>query len=250
MKDKASFVLYSDLIHTVSQMPDDKAGLLLKHILSYVNDENPTTEDLIVKLTFEPIKQQLKRDLKKWEGKQVQRSEAGKRSAALKAEQRTSNNINEKQRPLTTVEKSSTNPTVSVNGNVSVNVNDTVNVKKEQSIGVTLVSGLPFTSFWDMYEKNVGQDKTRSSWYMLSEKERIAIMAYLPKYIKATPEVKFRKNPLNFINEKTWLDDLPKVEKKSVHTPINKFGYVKAESKETDWDVVKRDLDRIEAESK
>ena len=66
-KDKKSFLLYCDLIHTVKQLPDDKAGELFKHILSYVNDENPITDDLVTNISFEPIKQQLKRDLKKYE---------------------------------------------------------------------------------------------------------------------------------------------------------------------------------------
>lgn len=66
-ENKKSFLLYVDLIHTVSQLPDDKAGQLFKHILLYVNDENPITDDLITKISFEPIKQQLKRDLKKYE---------------------------------------------------------------------------------------------------------------------------------------------------------------------------------------
>ena len=65
---KKGFVLYCDLIHTVRKMPKEKAGELLMTILSYVNDENPAPGDLMVDLVFEPIKQQLKRDLKKWEG--------------------------------------------------------------------------------------------------------------------------------------------------------------------------------------
>ena len=77
-KDKKSFVLYADLIHTVKQLPSDKAGDLFKHILSYVNDENPETDDIIVKIAFEPIKQQLKRDLNKWDDIRKKRSEAGK----------------------------------------------------------------------------------------------------------------------------------------------------------------------------
>jgi hypothetical protein len=66
-ENKKSFILYCDLIHTISQMPKDKAGELFLHILQYVNDKNPTSEDLIINLTFEPIKQQLKRDLAKWD---------------------------------------------------------------------------------------------------------------------------------------------------------------------------------------
>ena len=71
MESKKSFILYADLIHTVSKMPSDKAGDLFKHILKYVNDEDPVTDDLIIQLTFEPIKQQLKRDLDKWSGKKI-----------------------------------------------------------------------------------------------------------------------------------------------------------------------------------
>jgi len=65
--DKKSFILYCDLIHTVNKLPDETAGKLLKHILAYVNDLNPETNDILVEVAFEPIKQAMKRDLKKWE---------------------------------------------------------------------------------------------------------------------------------------------------------------------------------------
>ena len=70
--------MYCDLIHTIMKMPDDKAGLLFKHILKYVNDLNPITDDLIVELTFEPIKQQLKRDLDKYNDVKIDKSNSGK----------------------------------------------------------------------------------------------------------------------------------------------------------------------------
>lgn len=76
-EDKKSFLMYCDLKHTIDKMPDDKAGMLFKHILAYVNDENPVTDDLIVELTFEPIKQQLRRDLKKYEQVLVSKSKGG-----------------------------------------------------------------------------------------------------------------------------------------------------------------------------
>jgi len=83
-ENKNSFVLYCDLIHTVNQLPDDKAGELFKHILSYVNDEDPTTDDIIINISFEPIKQQLKRDLKKYEGICKRNSENGKKGGRPK----------------------------------------------------------------------------------------------------------------------------------------------------------------------
>lgn len=66
-ENKKSFLLYCDIIHTVKKMPKEKAGELFIHILEYVNDLNPQTDDLLINISFEPIKQQLKRDLKKYQ---------------------------------------------------------------------------------------------------------------------------------------------------------------------------------------
>jgi hypothetical protein len=77
-EDKKGFLLYADLIHTIEKMPNDKAGELFKHILLYVNNKNPIAEDLIIELTFEPIKQQLKRDLIKFEKSKDEKSLNGR----------------------------------------------------------------------------------------------------------------------------------------------------------------------------
>ena len=66
-KDKKSFLLYADQQSVFKQLPDEIAGQLIKHIFSYVNDENPITDNLIINIAFEPIRLQLKRDLQKYE---------------------------------------------------------------------------------------------------------------------------------------------------------------------------------------
>jgi len=66
-ENKKGFILYADFIHILKHLTDEQAGLLFKHVLSYVNDENPVTDDPMVNLAFEPIKLQLKRDLQKYE---------------------------------------------------------------------------------------------------------------------------------------------------------------------------------------
>jgi len=81
-KDKKSFILYVDQKDLWNKLPDEIAGKLIKHIYSYVSDENPKSDDLIVEIAFEPIKQQLKRDLKLFEDVKVKRSEAGKAGAS------------------------------------------------------------------------------------------------------------------------------------------------------------------------
>lgn len=65
--DKDKFLLRADMITTIEKMSDDQAGKFFKHILNYVNDKNPEAPDPIIDLVFEPFKQELKKDLKKWE---------------------------------------------------------------------------------------------------------------------------------------------------------------------------------------
>jgi len=115
-ENKKGFMLYADQIHTVEKLSDVKAGKLFKHILKYVNDFDPVTDDIIVEIAFEPIKQQLKRDLKRYEAKKVQWSEAGKKSVEAKKASKNQRNSTES----TDVEVRSTESTVIVNGTVNV----------------------------------------------------------------------------------------------------------------------------------
>lgn len=79
--DKKSVLLYCDIIHTVEELDDVDAGLLFKHYLRYINDQDPEPPSKLIKIVFEPIKQNLKRDLIKWEEKMQGRSIAGKAGA-------------------------------------------------------------------------------------------------------------------------------------------------------------------------
>ena len=111
-ENKKSFLLYCDLIHTVQKLSDDQAGKLFKHVLQYVNDLNPTTEDLLTEVCFEPIKQNLKRDLRKYEQIRKKKSEAGKKGMSKRWNK--DNNDNTCYKPIT-----------EITDNVIVNVKDT-----------------------------------------------------------------------------------------------------------------------------
>jgi len=113
-KNKKSFVLYTDIIETVKQLDNEKAGELFKHILSYVNDENPTTDDVIINLVFTPIKLSLKRDLKRYEHRAERSRENGKKGGRPKT-QKTQQVFSKPRKP----------------DSDSVSVSDSVNVKKD-----------------------------------------------------------------------------------------------------------------------
>lgn len=151
---KKSFILYADLIHTVSKLPDEVAGKLFKIILDYVNDKNPVTEEFILEIAFEPIKQQLKRDLRDWEEIKSVRSESGilgnlKRwnndlykkviSHKISIEQAEKEVINRKtsgsdKKDRHVSQKSQTVANVAVNDNVNVNVNESGNEEVPRTI--------------------------------------------------------------------------------------------------------------------
>lgn len=132
MNGKKSFLLYADLLHTIRHLTDEQAGQLFKHLLAYVNDENPVLENALLKVAFEPIKQSLKRDLRKYKEIKEKRSEAGKKSA----EARKNKALRTKLTLVKSVEQNATNSTVNVNDNVSVNVNDTKKEKGKRKSGV------------------------------------------------------------------------------------------------------------------
>jgi hypothetical protein len=65
-----------------------------------------------------------------------------------------------------------------------------------------------FDEFWNLYNKKTGKEKVRTRWSKLSESEQLAIIKALPGYIQTTPELKFRKDPLTYLNGRHWEDEL------------------------------------------
>jgi hypothetical protein len=65
-ENKKGFVLYADNIDSFTELTDEEAGQLIKHVFKYVNDENPVAPNQAVKLSFISIKRQLKKDLQKY----------------------------------------------------------------------------------------------------------------------------------------------------------------------------------------
>ena len=120
-ENKKSFVLYADLIKSIEHLTNEEKGILFNHLLEYVNDMKPVLTDRLILTAWKPIELQLKRDLIKFEEVKVKRSEAGKRSAelrALKSDEQSSTNST----LVKSVQHRSTNSTDNVNDNDNVNV--------------------------------------------------------------------------------------------------------------------------------
>lgn len=65
----------------------------------------------------------------------------------------------------------------------------------------------PFDNWWNLYGKKVDTDKCMQKWLKMSYDERKAATERTPQYILSTPDIKYRKRPLTWLNGKCWLDD-------------------------------------------
>jgi len=187
---KKSFVAYADWKEIFDELPNDQAGELIKHIFSYVNDENPNTDSVLIRAVFANIKSTLKRDLDKWESQLEQRRKAGKRSAEIRSAK-----TNE---PSTVVEIRERNPTV--NDNVTVNVNDINN-----NISTKVESDFDF--WWTAYDKKTGKEVCLKKWKKLKADEQKKCLEVVEPYVLSTPDKQYRKNPSTYLNGKHWNDE-------------------------------------------
>ena len=216
MQGKKSFVLYTDQREVFDELSDEDAGKLIKHIFAYVNDEDPITEEKLIKVAFLPIKTQLKRDLKMWDIKKEQRAEAGKKGGLAKSS-------NAKQSLAKPSNATNDVANLGVNVNVNGNVND---IKKETLISldeveVEMSKEKPmhrpfFNRMQEIY--NLDEKKIKEAfknWKILKEGEAMTIgkaqnsfNLYLKNnastgYIGST-EVQAPKYPKSTIEDNWW----------------------------------------------
>jgi hypothetical protein len=129
--NKRAFLLYSDLIETAKILPKELQAGLFMMILEYVNDLNPETDNLALKVAFEPVKQSLKRDLNKYKDIQAKRSAAGKIGGSKKPSTKPAENKQSKAKKANGSKSKQVQTSEAVNGNVNENVNESVLKRKE-----------------------------------------------------------------------------------------------------------------------
>ncbi len=78
-------------------------------------------------------------------------------------------------------------------------------LKKELKKELELKS---FDKFWTLYDKKVNRDKCFNKWKKIKTDIHDSIFDHTDKYIKSTPDKKFRKNPLTYLNNECWNDEI------------------------------------------
>jgi hypothetical protein len=211
-KDKKGFVLYADQKLIFDDLTNEEAGILIKHIFSYVNDENPELNDRLLDMAFKPIKLQLKRDLVKYEGvKERNSANARKRWDAV---------------------ESSGIPNIP---NSTKNADKDNDIVKDKDIDKDNDINISFVCFWNLYNKKINSKDCESKWKKLKDDDRQKIIDTLPNFLNSIPDKQFLPHPATYLNQKRWNDEIiinPNANKKHYYlsSPFGKWDGILTES--------------------
>jgi hypothetical protein len=81
---------------------------------------------------------------------------------------------------------------------------------KEDKINRSIELERQFEDFWNAYDKKVDTKKCKEKFFKFAESQRNMIMNTVQSYVLSTPEKKFRKNPLTWLNGEGWKDEIHK----------------------------------------
>lgn len=65
-----------------------------------------------------------------------------------------------------------------------------------------------FNDFWDKYDKKEDRVKCEKKFQKINQGSREKIMQHLEAYILSTPDKQYRKNPITYLNNQAWENEV------------------------------------------
>lgn len=65
-----------------------------------------------------------------------------------------------------------------------------------------------FEDFWTLYDKKIDRPKCEKKWEKINQGAREKILEHLALYVRATPDRQYRKNPLTYLNNESWNNEI------------------------------------------
>ena len=198
MKEGASIILHLDCLSAVECLTDEQAGVLFKGLLRYANTGEPlSTTDSALQAVFALFRAQIDRDSKKYEEKcRKNRANACKRYP---------NKCDGMPEDAIACDRMPPHANASLSNS---NLNNNNKSKDDDNADAIIINGedaLSFDTIWEMYGKPIGKkEQIKPLWDALSDEDKAAIYAYIPLYVRSTPEIRYRKNLNNFLLERYW----------------------------------------------
>jgi hypothetical protein len=205
-ENKKSFLAYCDWIDVFEELTDEEAGKLAKHLFRYVNDKNPELDDRLLKLSFIPIQQTLKRDLKKYEKYVDKQRENGSKGGRPKKEE------TQITQPFFQEPKKADSDSDSDIVSVNAIVNESVNVIENNNLKISSI-----LSFFEFSIDNPYHSKQKSLVlaFLTVLKDHDYFFKQFEAYKKVKEnEIKYRHKLPNFLGSQSerfedgkWLDE-------------------------------------------
>ena len=82
------------------------------------------------------------------------------------------------------------------------------NENENESENESEIKEREFVRFWDLYGKKKDLDKSKKKFLSLSKADIKKIFEVVEDYVRSTPDSKYRKNPLTWLNGKCWKDEI------------------------------------------
>jgi hypothetical protein len=88
-------------------------------------------------------------------------------------------------------------------------VQSTVSIDKPNNLITYKPINIPFDSFWNLYNKKVGdKKKVESKWNKLKDDERQKIIDTLPTFLNSIKDKQFQPHPETYFNQQRWNDEI------------------------------------------
>jgi hypothetical protein len=93
------------------------------------------------------------------------------------------------------------------NENENENINKNIDIIEEIPIAEIYPT---FDDFWNLYDKKEDKKDCVKKWNKLTQSEKELIMLYIEPYKLSLKDLQFQRNPVTFINKRTWENEITK----------------------------------------
>ena len=197
-KDSNTILLFTEHRDAISYLTDEEAGLMFKAIYDYACEGVVPKFASPMMSVFAMIRSQIDRSRDAYKEKCLKNSANARKRYASKQQETC-------ERMPSHTEASLLNPTPNPNPIPNPDIDDGADTLIINEAEMAANEECPFDKIWEMYGKPIGDvEQLRQRWQQLSFDEKKKIFEYVPKYVMARPDSKYRKDFANFLTCRTW----------------------------------------------
>lgn len=209
-KDANTILLFTEHRAAIDYLSDEDAGKLIKALFAYVDEGKlPDFSGPMMSL-FTVIRTQIDRSQEAYKAKCEKNSANAKKRYAIQFVSATASSgkpsqANVSEHMPSHTDASLPNPTPNPNPKSNPDIDDGADTHIINDAEVVMDEEYSFDKVWEMYGKPIGDiEQLRQRWRQLSLDEKKRIFEYVPKYVIARPDSKYRKDFANFLTYRTW----------------------------------------------